>query len=231
MWRERCGSSGKRCGSGWCGSGGCAGLACSPSASRPSARCSACAWAGERASGGCRGHGSSSPARVQRVTMPFVNVSRATSERREGSAATKSVRRNPRGREGPCFVAWICRLRTGLGGTRARAPRGRTSAWRARHGPRDRTGAGRPCHTSPHPYNAVHGESIPLTVTAAPLQYVVPKHTKQKPRAWRAARRARTCLLTAHSHRRSQTLARAVEVPPLSVNADTEAKWHERQST
>ena len=27
MWRERCGSSGKRCGSGWCGSGGCAGLA------------------------------------------------------------------------------------------------------------------------------------------------------------------------------------------------------------
>ena len=144
-----------------------------------------------RASGGCRGHGSSSR---QRVTMPFVNVSRATSERREGSAATKSVRRNPRGREGPCFVAWICRLRTGLGGTRARAPRGRTSAWRARHGPRDRTGAGRPCHTSPHPYNAVHGESIPMTVTAAPLQYVGPKHTKQKPRAWRAARRARTCL-------------------------------------
>ena len=205
--------------------GGCAGLACSPS--RPSARCSACAWAGV---------GWMSRTWIikpPRVTMLFVNVSRATSERREAAqphptrkraSRNEILRREILGEEGPCFVAWICRLRTGLGGTRARAPRGRTSAWRARHGPRDRTGAGRPCHTSPHPYNAVHGESIPMTVTAAPLQYVGPKHTKQKPRAWRAARRARTCLLTAHSHRRSQTLARAVEVPPLSVNADTEAK-------
>ena len=69
--------------------------------------------------------------------------SRSAASNAQGArAATKSFD-EILGEEGPCFVAWICRLRTGLGGTRARAPRGRTSAWRARHGPRDRTGAGR----------------------------------------------------------------------------------------
>ena len=217
MWRERCGSSGKRCGSGWCGSGGCAGLACSPS--RPSARCSACAWAGVG--------WMSRTWIIKPLESDDALRERFARDQRAARRLSRNeiLRRNPRGAS-PClvsFVAWICRLRTGLGGTRARGAPATA--------PRDRTGAGRPCHTSPHPYNAVHGESIPMTVTAAPLQYVGPKHTKQKPRAWRAARRARTCLLTAHSHRRSQTLARAVEVPPLSVNADTEAKWHERQST
>ena len=180
MWRERCGSSGKRCGSGWCGSGGCAGLACSPS--RPSARCSACAWAG--VGWMSRTWIIKPPESDDALRERFARDQRAARR----LSRNEILRRNPRGAS-PCLRV-VCGLDLSFEDTfrrHARAPRG--------HGPRDQTRRSARCHTSPHPYNAVHdGESIPMTVTAAPLQYVGPKHTKQKPRAWRAARRARTCL-------------------------------------